>query len=79
MFFWLAGMVATFLCIDTVHWGIRSFSCELKLKMRINMTRKSVLYSVRIGVITVGFAAGYLSGSMTQHNANAGVADYGWA
>ena len=43
------------------------------------MTRKSVLYSVRIGVITVGFAAGYLSGSMTQHNANAGVADYGWA
>jgi len=41
------------------------------------MTRKSMLYSVRIGVITFVFAAGYLSGSITQHNANAGVADLG--
>ncbi len=41
------------------------------------MTRKSVLYSVRIGVITVIFAAGYLCGSMPQHNANAGLEELG--
>lgn len=41
------------------------------------MTRKSMLYSVRIGVITVVFAAGFLCGSMTQNNVNAGVADLG--
>jgi len=41
------------------------------------MTRKSTLYSVRIGVISFIFAAGYLCGSMTQHNANAGLDDLG--
>ena len=41
------------------------------------MTRKSVLYSVRIGVITVIFAAGYLCGTATQHNANAGLEELG--
>ncbi len=41
------------------------------------MTRKSVFYSVRIGVVTVIFAAGYLCGSTTQHNANAGFEDLG--
>lgn len=41
------------------------------------MTRKSVLYSVRIGVVTVIFAAGYLCGSTTQHNANAGLEELG--
>ena len=41
------------------------------------MTGKTMLYSVRIGVVTVIFAAGFLSGSMTQHNANAGLEDLG--
>jgi len=41
------------------------------------MTRKPVLYSVRIGVVTVIFAAGYLCGSTTQHNANAGLEELG--
>lgn len=41
------------------------------------MTRKPMLYSVRIGVITAIFAAGFLCGSMTQHNANAGLEDLG--
>ena len=41
------------------------------------MTSKRMLYSVRVGVITVIFAAGFLCGSMTQHNANAGLSDLG--
>jgi hypothetical protein len=41
------------------------------------MTSKSLLYSLRIGVITVIFAAGFLCGSMTQHNANAGLEELG--
>ena len=41
------------------------------------MTSKSILYSVRIGVITVIFGAGFLCGSMTQHNANAGLENLG--
>jgi len=41
------------------------------------MARKSLLYGARIGVITFVFAAGYLSGSMTQHTANAGMSDLG--
>ena len=41
------------------------------------MTRKPMIYSVRIGVITAIFAAGFLCGSMTQHNANAGLEDLG--
>ena len=35
------------------------------------MSRKSILYSVRIGIVTVIFSAGYLCGSMLQHNAHA--------
>ena len=35
------------------------------------MSRKSILYSVRIGIVTVIFSAGYLCGSMPQHYANA--------
>lgn len=41
------------------------------------MNRKTMLYSVRIGVVMVIFAAGFLSGSMTQHNANAGLENLG--
>lgn len=41
------------------------------------MSGKTMLYSVRIGVVTVIFAAGFVSGSMTQHNANAGLEDLG--
>jgi hypothetical protein len=41
------------------------------------MTSKSILYSVRIGVITVIFGAGFLCGSMTQHNAKAGHDELG--
>lgn len=41
------------------------------------MNRKSIFYTVRIGVITVIFAAGYLCGTITQHNANAGLEDLG--
>ncbi len=41
------------------------------------MNRKSVQYSVRVGVITVIFGAGFLCGSMTQHNANAGLEELG--
>lgn len=41
------------------------------------MTSKSMLYSVRVAVVTVIFAGGYLCGSMTQHNANAGLEDLG--
>ncbi len=41
------------------------------------MTGKSLTYGVRIGVIAVVFAAGYLTGSMTQNNANAGLSDLG--
>lgn len=41
------------------------------------MARKSLTYSVRIGVIAVIFAAGYLTGSVTQKNANAGLQDLG--
>jgi hypothetical protein len=41
------------------------------------MSGKTMLYSVRIGLVTVIFAAGFLSGSLTQHNANAGLGDMG--
>jgi hypothetical protein len=41
------------------------------------MNRKSIFYTVRIGIITVIFAAGYLCGTITQHNANAGLEDLG--
>jgi hypothetical protein len=41
------------------------------------MKSKSLLYSVRIGLIMVIFALGFLCGSMTQHNANAGLEELG--
>lgn len=41
------------------------------------MTNQSMVNSMRIGVVTVIFAAGFLCGSITQHNANAGIADLG--
>ena len=41
------------------------------------MTRKSLLCSMRIGVITAVFGAGYLCGTVTQHNANAGIDEFG--
>jgi len=39
------------------------------------MPRKTILCSVRIGIVTAIFSVGFLCGSMTQHNANAGLAD----
>jgi len=41
------------------------------------MTPKSLIYTVRIGVITAVFATGYLCGTVTQHNANAGLNELG--
>ena len=41
------------------------------------MTKRTRTYSVRVGIITAIFAAGFLCGSMTQHNANAGLEDLG--
>jgi hypothetical protein len=41
------------------------------------MSGKTMLYGVRIGLVTVVFAAGFLSGSLTQHNADAGLEDLG--
>jgi len=41
------------------------------------MTCKSMFYGVRIGAVTVIFAAGFLCGSITQRNANAGLEDLG--
>lgn len=35
------------------------------------MTRNAVLYSVRIGMVTALFGAGFLCGSLSQHDANA--------
>ena len=41
------------------------------------MSRKTIIYSVRVGIVTAIFSAGFLCGSITQHNANAGLADLG--
>lgn len=41
------------------------------------MTRNTVLYSLRIGMITGIFAVGFLCGSLTQHNAEAQLGDIG--
>jgi hypothetical protein len=41
------------------------------------MNCKSIGYTARIGVVTAVFAAGFLCGSVTQHSANAGLADLG--
>ena len=35
------------------------------------MSSKTILYSIRIVVVTAIFSVGFLCGSMTQHNANA--------
>ena len=35
------------------------------------MSRKTILYSVRIGVVTAIFSVGFFCGSLTQRNANA--------
>jgi len=41
------------------------------------MTNRTKTYSVRVGIITAIFGAGFLCGSITQHNANAGLEDLG--
>ena len=41
------------------------------------MSHKTILYSVRIGVVTVVFSAGYLCGSLPQHSANAQMGEFG--
>lgn len=43
------------------------------------MSSKTILYSIRIGVVTAIFSAGYLCGTMTQHNAQADWTDVGSA
>ena len=41
------------------------------------MSRKTILYSVRIAVVAGIFSVGFLCGSMTQHSANAQMGDLG--
>ena len=41
------------------------------------MSSKTILYSVRIGLVTAIFSMGFLCGSMTQHNANAQLESIG--
>ncbi len=41
------------------------------------MSRKAILCSVRIGIVTGIFSAGFLCGSLTQHSANAQLSDLG--
>lgn len=41
------------------------------------MSSKTILYSVRIGIVTVIFSAGYLCGSLPQQNANAEMGNFG--
>jgi hypothetical protein len=41
------------------------------------MSRKSIIYSVRVGIVTGIFSAGFLCGSMTQHSANAQLGELG--
>lgn len=41
------------------------------------MSRKAILYSVRIAIIAGIFSAGFLCGSLTQHSANAQLGDLG--
>jgi hypothetical protein len=41
------------------------------------MSKNTIFYSVRVGVVTAVFAAGFLCGSMTQQNANAGLEELG--
>ena len=41
------------------------------------MTRNSVLYSLRVATVAGIFGAGYLCGSLTQHDADAQLGDIG--
>ncbi len=41
------------------------------------MSRKTILYSVRITMVAGIFSVGFLFGSMTQHNANAQLGELG--
>ena len=41
------------------------------------MSRKSILYTARIGIVTLIFSAGFLCGTMTQRNANAQLGELG--
>ncbi len=41
------------------------------------MSRKAILYSIRIGIVAGIFSAGFLCGSLTQHSANAQMGDLG--
>lgn len=41
------------------------------------MSRKTIIYSVRIGIVTAVFSAGYLCGSFPQHSANADMGSFG--
>jgi hypothetical protein len=44
---------------------------------RLDMSKKTIFYSLRVGLVTGIFAAGFLCGSMTQQNANAGLENLG--
>ena len=41
------------------------------------MARNSILYTLRIATVTGIFGAGYLCGTLTQHNADAQLGDIG--
>jgi hypothetical protein len=41
------------------------------------MSRKTILYTVRIGIVTAVFSAGYLCGSLPQKSANAQMGEIG--
>ncbi|MBW4055062.1 MAG: hypothetical protein HIU83_06630 [Proteobacteria bacterium] len=41
------------------------------------MSSTPILYSMRIGIVTAVFSAGYLCGSLPQHSANAQMGDLG--
>lgn len=53
------------------------YTLQHQQKRGFNMSSKTVLYSVRIGVITAVFSAGYLCGSLPEHGANAQMGDFG--
>jgi len=64
--------------IDMLPRDDRFYLNELKIYQGSGvMKSQSIVNSMRIGGITVVFAAGFLCGSMTQHNANAGLSDLG--
>ncbi len=43
------------------------------------MSRKTILQSVRVGIVVGIFSAGFLCGSLTQHSANADWGELGGA